>query len=62
MPFVDVQSVLCRTATFTVARLLNPKELLIDPKPLLTNWEVLVEGLDHGLFELGDSDIALLGY
>src|ERR1039457_1714951 len=29
-PFVDVQSVLCRTATFTVARLLNLKELLID--------------------------------
>jgi len=45
-PFVDVQSVLRRTATFTVARLLNLKEQLIDQKPLLTNWEVLVEGLE----------------
>ena len=42
-----MQSVLCRTATFTVARLLNLKELLIDHRPLLTRREVLVEGLGH---------------
>src|ERR1039457_6739755 len=46
-PFVDVQSVLCRTATFTVARLLNLKELLIDQQAAIDKTGSPCRGVRH---------------